>query len=240
MLGAIGVMPKARYGLANLIDGNAYQTVLNSLSLSGRRPIPLTIAVTSATASVGKTETVINLARVEAAAGSAVLIIDGNPISPMVIARLCQAARREMDVDDALAAQMAPTDEPIGSDIPKIDVFDLFASGAVSSDLVRTARLKRLLEKFEERYDLILIDTHAVLGSVDVRPMVTEADAVIVVYQPKVSRIDDLRRTIELLRGARVHVTGMVANRAPMTAPGYQYTATFWSNFAPPKRESRS
>ncbi|MBT8240473.1 MAG: AAA family ATPase [Acidimicrobiia bacterium] len=240
VLGAIGVMPKASYGLADLVHGNAYQTVLNSLSLSGRRPTLRTIAVTSATASVGKTETVINLARVEAAAGSAVLIIDGNPISPMVIPRLCPAARRGMDVDDAFAGQMAPTDEPIGSDIPKIDVFDLFASGAAPSDLVRTARLKRLLEKFEERYDLILIDTHAVLGSVDVRPLVTEADAVIVVYEPEKSRIDDLGRTIDLLRGARIHVTGMVANRAPMSAPGYQYTATFWSNSAPPKREARS
>ena len=223
VLGAIGVMPKDRSGLASLAHGKGYQTVLNSLSLGGRRPILRTIAVTSATASVGKTETVINLARVEASAGSRVLIIDGNTISPMVTSRLSPAASREIDVDDALTAQMTPVDEPIGSGVPKIDVFDLFNSGAVSNDLVRTAKLERLLEKFGEQYDLILIDTHAVLGSVDVRPLVIEADAVIVVYLPEVSQVDDLRRTIELLRGARVHVAGLVANRAPVTAPGYQY-----------------
>ncbi|MBT8241021.1 MAG: AAA family ATPase [Acidimicrobiia bacterium] len=237
VLGAVGVLPENIADVASLVHRNGYQTVLNSLSLrSGRRPNLRVIAVTSATASVGKTETVTNLAQVEASVGSRVLILDGNPIVPSVTSRLGKHARRIVEVavdpdgdvrrivvDDGLAARSSSTDELSGFRSPTIDVVDLFSSGVLSRDLVGTAELERLLEKFKELYDLVLIDTHAVLTAVDVRPLITLADAAIVVYEPEGSRVDDLGRTIELLRGAGVHVVGLVANRAPVAEPGYQY-----------------
>lgn len=225
VLGAIRAK-KELSDLTTLVDGTGCQTILNSLSLGSGSQIRRAIAVTSATASVGKTETVINLARVEASSGSTVLIIDGNPISPMIMSRLSPAARRDDDVDDPRGAQMRQTGEPSRSSFPRIDIIDLFTSGAVSTDLVRTGELERMLEKFEAQYDLILIDAPAVLSAVDVRPLVTKADAVIVVYVPGLSRVGDLERTTELLRGAGVPVAGLVANRAPKGSPGYQYTRT--------------
>lgn len=223
VLGAVGVLPENISNLASLVHRNGYQTVLNSLSLSSGRPNLRVIAVTSATASMGKTATVTNLAQVEASVGSKVLIIDGNPIVPMVISTLSSNTRRVIGVDDAIAAHSEPAGEKVAPRAPKIDVIDVFTTGVLSRDLVGIAELERLLEKFRERYDLILIDTHAVLTAVDVRPLVTKADAAIVVYEPDVSRIGDLQRTTELLRGAGLHVAGLVANRAPVTEPGYQY-----------------
>lgn len=241
VLGAVGVNSEG------LVHDNGYQTVLNSLSLSSTSPTLRTIAVTSATESVGKTETVINLARIESSAGARVLVIDGDPISPRVIARLGPTTTREIDIDDALAVQKAAApsssddrggpsrypswalsraapDEPPRQGVSRIDVIELFTSDAASGDLVRNARVENLIDKLEARYDLILIDTHAVLSPIDVRPLLTKADAVIVVYEPDESRVDDLTRTIELLRGANVQVAGLVANRASASAPGYRYS----------------
>ena len=224
VLGAVGVLPKDRTGLERLVHGGGCRTVLNSLSLGGRNPKLRTIAVTSATEGVGKTEIVVGLARVEASTGSRVLIIDGHSTRPAVLARLAPALRRELDVDDALTGRIPSVDDEGGSDVSGIDVIELFSADSDTNDVVRTAELERLLEKLEDRYDLILVDTHAVLGPVDVRPLIAKADAVIVVYEPTTSRIDDLRRTIELLRGTRADVAGLVANRAPSATSGYVYS----------------
>lgn len=223
VLGAIGELPTDHFDPGDLAQGGGYRTVLNSLSLGSRNHQLRTIAVTSAKPSTGRTKTVVNLARVEAAAGSRVLVVDGDAIAPAVLSRLSPAERRHIDLDDALDPQTDADVDAAGSDVPRIDVIDLSSTGAASSLHGRTAELERLLEKCESRYDLILIDAHAVLSSVDVRPLATKADAVIVVYVPKQSQVDDLRQTIDLLRGANADVAGLVANRSRTATTGYQY-----------------
>ena len=236
VLGTVEVMPTDPDGVA-AAHAHRYQTILKSLALASARPALRTIGVTSATASVGKTETVVNLARVEASTGSRVLIIDADPVTPMTLSQLDPSERRVIDVVGALAAWpgVAASTSGAASDhrrprkssaasrnaalVRKIDVIDLFASESATGDPLRHTAMEPLLEKLAEHYELILIGTHAVLSSVDVRPLLTGADAVVVVYNPKRSRVDDLARTVELLRDGGVHVSGFIANRAPAAAP---------------------
>ncbi len=239
VLGSVEVMPTDADEIAPT-TAHRYRTILTSLALSSPSPTLHTIGVTSATASVGKTETVVNLARVEAATGSRVLIIDGNPVAPLVLSRLDPSERRQIDLDLALAAEPvaassnsvaaaddawersrrpSSSDDRNGARVREIDVIDLFASESATRDPLRHTAMDTVLKKLAKHYDLILIDTQAVLSSVGVGPMLTGADAVVVVYVPRRSRVDDLERAVELLRGGGVHVSGLIANRAPSVAP---------------------
>ncbi len=233
VLGSVEVWPTDPDEIAGA-RAHRYRTILKSLALSSPSPTLRTIGVTSATASVGKTETVVNLARVEASTGSRVLIIDGNPAAPMALSRLDPSERRRIDLDQALAAEQvvadsagdatsghewssrrkSSADDGNAACVPKIDVIDLFASESATGDPLRHTAMESVLEKLAEHYELILVDTHAVLSSVGVRPLLTGADAVVVVYDAKRSRVDDLARTVELLGDGGVHVSGLIANRA--------------------------
>ncbi|MEZ5166321.1 MAG: hypothetical protein R2695_07445 [Acidimicrobiales bacterium] len=84
--------------------------------------------------------------------------------------------------------------------------------------LLRSDRFGLLLTNLYAPYDLVLIDSPPTLSSADSRLSPRRPSAVVLVYDPAESRVDELQRCIDLLRGAHANLVGLVANRARSSA----------------------
>ena len=106
------------------------------------------------------------------------------------------------------------------TDVENLHIID--AHGSTSAgELLRSDRFEAVLVDLYAHYDLILIDSPPTLSTADSRLVASQADAVVVVYDPALSRREELQRTIDLLRGARANLIGLVANRSRASHPVY-------------------
>lgn len=232
VIAAIGQLPTQRSApggvrrFADLTDADAsgYRVLLNSLWLSNVDGPLQSIAFTSDRPGVGKTQTVVNLAQAEAGRGTNVLIVDTDFVNPSVASRL-GIPSAEIGLDKLLDGLASINTAVTSTGINNLDLIDAYSVGAHAGDLLRSDRLRTLLSELYSRYDLILLDSAPTLSTADSRLVATQADAAVIVYDPAVSRIDDLERTIDLLGNARANLIGLVANRSRASHPVYLSSA---------------
>lgn len=208
-----------RYRDLSIEESSGYQVLLNSLWLTNVDDPLQSIVFTSDRPSVGKTQTVVNLAQAEAARGTRVLVIDSDFVNPGVAARL-DLEPAETGLADLLEGRVAIEDVVRATDVENLHIIDVHES-ASAGELLRSDRFEAILVDLYAHYDLILIDSPPTLSTADSRLVASQADAVVVVYDPALSRREELQRTIDLLRGARANLIGLVANRSRASHPVY-------------------
>jgi capsular exopolysaccharide synthesis family protein len=214
-----------RYRDLSVEESSGYQVLLNSLWLTNVGDPLQSIVFTSDRPSVGKTQTVVNLAQAEAARGTRVLVIDADFANPGVASRL-ELEPSELGLSDLLEGRAAIEHVARATEVENLHIIDargIIDSGgeAGSGELLRSDRFGALLAELYSRYDLILIDSPPTLSTSDSRLIASQADAVVVVYDPALSRREELQRTIDLMRSARANLIGLVANRSRSSHPVY-------------------
>lgn len=208
-----------RYGDLSAEESSGYQVLLNSLWLSNVDDPLQSIVFTSDRPEVGKTQTVVNLAQAEAARGTRVLVVDTDFVNPSVATRL-DLEPGEFGLADLLEGRVAIEQVALPTGVDNLHIID--AHGTVGAgELLRSDRLGGVLADLYTSYDLILIDSPPTLSTSDSRLVASQADAVVVVYDPALSRREELQRTIDLLRSARANLIGLVANRSRASHPVY-------------------
>lgn len=225
VMATIGEIPAQRsapghvrpYGELSAQESSGYQVLLNSLWLSNVDDPLQSIVFTSDRPGVGKTQTVVNLAQAEAARGTRVLVIDTDFASPSVASRL-DVTVGEFGLADLLEGTVPMEAAVLPTGIDNVSIVDPRGVEA-SGELLRSDRLGGVLSDLYAHYDLILIDSPPTLSTSDSRLVASQADAVVVVYDPAQSRRDELQRTIDLLRSARANLIGLVANRTRASHP---------------------
>lgn len=208
-----------RYPDLSVEESSGYQVLLNSLWLSNVDDPLQSIVFTSDRPAVGKTQTVVNLAQAEAARGTRVLVIDTDFVNPSVAVRLDLEAG-DFGLADLLEGRAAIEQVAMATAIDNLHIIDAQGSSG-AGELLRSDRLGGVLEDLYTSYDLILIDSPPTLSTSDSRLVASQADAVVVVYDPALSRREELERTIDLLRSARANLIGLVANRSRASHPVY-------------------
>ncbi len=139
--------------------------------------------------------------------------------NPSVAGRL-EVPVGELGIADLLEGTASVESVVKATEVENLHIIDSHnASGA--GELLRSDRLGDVLSDLYASYDLILIDSPPTLSTSDSRLVASQADAVIVVYDPSQSRREELQRTIEMLRGARANLVGLVANRSRVSHPVY-------------------
>lgn len=201
-------------------ESSGYKVLLNSLWLSNVDEPLQSLVLTSDRPGVGKTQTVVNLAQAEAARGTRVLVIDTDFINASVAERL-DLPRAAVGLGHLLEGSARPEDAIVATGIDNLDLIDAVGEVDLSGALLRSDRLRALLEQLYSGYDLIVLDSPPTLSTADSRLVATQSDAVVLVYDPAHSRRDELQRTIDLLRGARANLIGLVANRSRASHPVY-------------------
>ncbi|NEQ20404.1 MAG: polysaccharide biosynthesis tyrosine autokinase [Microcoleus sp. SIO2G3] len=197
------------YSASPLLE--AFRSLNTNLQfLSPDQPIR-SLVLSSSVPADGKSTVAIYLAQAAAAMGQRVLLVDADLRRPQVHVRtdlpnvwgLSNVISSEINVDDVI--QRSPLDD---------NLFVLTA-GQIPPDPTRllcSKKMRNLVERFQEAFDLVIFDTPPLLGLADARLLAAHTDGIVMVVG--LGRTDRavLTQVLYGLRTSHARVLGLVAN----------------------------
>lgn len=169
-----------------------------------------TIMVTSANPSEGKSTTVSNLAITFALAGRRVILLDTDLRKPNLHAEF--GLDQSPGLTEVLYGDVATEHVVRKTPVPGLD---LICSGTVPpnpSETLGSARLKDLVNRLKNQYEILLFDSPPVLAVTDPAVLSTIMDGVVMVASSGNTRADALERSVELLHDVGGRILGIVLN----------------------------
>ena len=214
----------------------AYRALRTSVEFLGIERRINTIQITSASASEGKTATLVNLAVAFAQAGDRVAVLDCDLRRPRL--------HEYFDVDPriGLTSVLLNGTDPLEvlQPAPGFDALEVVCAGPIApnpSELLRTGRFAEAVERLLVQHNLILVDSPPVLPVTDALLLSRVTDATVFVASSGSSGKRRVRRAIQSLRQVNAPLVGTVLNRAPLDV-AYGYVDYGYANYPNGPRES--
>ena len=182
------------------------------------------ILVTSASANEGKSTVVEYLAQAISQTGKKVMVLDADLISPTLHRYFGVPNQRGLsnlivgDADFTVVARL--------KEYPNLSVITTGPIPPNSSELLGSARMKHLMDRLREEYDVVIMDTPPILPVTDAVVASSLADGVILVVQAGRTRNGEVRHAQEVLEAAHANLLGVVLNRARRGVNDYYYART--------------
>lgn len=181
-----------------------------------------TILITSAMMGDGKTFVSTNLAIAFAQLDKRVLVIDTD------LRRGVQHERFQISNTTGLSNYLANASLDVQrivnpTQIKKLNVITRGAVPPNPSELLSTERMKELLQKVKEEYDIVIVDAPPILGITDSLILTTLVDTSIIVCAYKKTRKDDLKNAIKAIKNVDGKIGGVVLNQVDMKKNAYGY-----------------
>jgi polysaccharide biosynthesis transport protein len=180
------------------------------LQITGHSTERRVFAITSGSPGDGKTSLTLALGLSFAASGSRTLLVDGDLIGGGLTARL------NVNAEHGVLEAMASRD--ITSFIRTTDVADLSflpvgrAMGGYTGT-ISPAAVRRLVDEARKQFDVILIDTGPILGSIEASPVAVASDGVVLcVSRGQQRQLVD--RALAHMHAIGAKLAGVVFNRA--------------------------
>ncbi len=212
----------------------AIRTLHTSLLLSHIDEPPKRVLITSSQADEGKTTISISLARMQAMAGRRVLIIDADLRCPTIAKSL------EMPEEPGLAELLlgeAEYDDVITEDTAS-GVFVITAGKPTPNppSLLASDKFSQVLNKLEESFDFLVIDSPPVLAVSDSRILTTKVDATVLVVRWASTNRDMVMTSIKQLGGTFGSLSGIILSMVDLKLYSrYKYGNSYYSRGASQK-----
>jgi capsular exopolysaccharide synthesis family protein len=184
-------------------------------------------AVTSASASEGKTSVAVSLAlSVANASEMPTLIIDGDMRSPYVATML--KTNNQPGLFELLSDKCS-LDAAI-QQVGKSYLYVIAAGRATRSthSIVGVDDFKLLLDQLRQRFSTIIIDTPPILGASESLVLAKAADSVLFCSLCDVSKAKQVRMAIDRLENADIHIAGAVLSGVP--GRRYEHIYGYYAN----------
>jgi capsular exopolysaccharide synthesis family protein len=172
------------------------------------------LVITSGMSHDGKTTVAVYLAKAAAVMGQRVLLVDANLTLPQ--AHLWLDVPNFEGLHEVLTHHADPN-QLIQRSPYQSNLF-ILAAGQVSPaarQLVASQQMQHLMSQLHSMFDLVLYDTLALQNAPDANFLGRHADGLLVVTSLKQTRRSLLLTLLKKVRGARIPVVGVVANRVP-------------------------
>ena len=197
-----------------------YKSLRASIMLTAKDAPPRCLLFTSMAPSDGKTTTAINLATALANSGKKVVLIDADLRKPS-LSRI-MGLQSEVGLSTYLSGN---TDEEIilGTDVENLWTIMAGPVPPLPSELLSSERLKDLIARLHETYDMVVIDSPPVMPVSDSLILSRLADTTVVVVRAGKTSYDLLERGIKAMNKVGTDVKGLVINRASSKNGGYYY-----------------
>jgi receptor protein-tyrosine kinase len=206
----------------------AFRTTLASILSSGHNgDHPRIIVVTSSRPMEGKTTVVSNLGIALAEISGKVLLIDGDMRRPRLHRVFDEA--NSWGLSDLLSEQNAIDELPLEVLVRKTAVPHLYLlpSGACTENifsLLHSGRMSRLLPRFREEFDYVLVDAPPCLEYADARIMARYAEALLLVVRANHTDRKTAQAAAQRLLSDGIPVMGVILNRwDPAHSDIYRY-----------------
>ena len=218
-LGVLPAVPAAQVaqskGLLVLADTTstyieALRSIRTSLLLSQSDTPPKLILVTSSIAGEGKSLCSLNLASLFAQSGKRTLIIDTDLRRSMIGRRL--ELPPGPGLSEILVGQQGvfPT-HPL-PDLPNLDILTAGRRPPNPTDLLESEAMRKLLVKFREEYDFVVLDSAPVLPVTDSVTLNTLADVTLLVVRSRITERPQVTRSYSILKAGQKHFVGIILN----------------------------
>ena len=192
--------------------------IYKNIQLLNSSSVLNSLVVTSALPSEGKTTLVVALGLSAARLHQRVLVIDADLRRPSIHEQL-ELANQE-GLSTLLAGETALA-KPHHLSLAGSTI-DVLTAGPVPTDpvkLLSSQRMKKLMEAFEQSYDLVLLDTPPILGTVDAIQAASYCSGVVMVGRlDKVTQSELGQATARL---SQLNAIGIIANGARDALSGY-------------------
>ena len=167
------------------------------------------LMLTSALSGEGKSTLALGLAVSAARMHQRVLLIDANLRQPNLhkILGLTNDWGLSLLLVEETNSSVKEYIQPIH---PSIDVLTAGPTPDDTVKLLSSARMKELLEFFEQTYDVVLIDTSSILGTVDARIMASLCNGIVMVGRMDGVTRNELIQATEIL--SNLNLIGIIAN----------------------------
>ena len=204
----------------------------------------------------GKSITVSNLAIAMAQGNLRTLLIDGD-LRRSIIHKIFGLRKKEPGLSDILRGIVKPeeairsiTDILIGEvgfdealKLPGLDNLNILTSGSSTTtpaEILASAEMVPLLEKFRDKFDFILIDSPPALAVADTAILAPKADGVILIYRVGKTSRNVLNQTKARLIDSGASAKGIVLNNiSPQVEMryGYYYHYKYYGKYYGEKKE---
>jgi capsular exopolysaccharide synthesis family protein len=192
----------------------AFRSLRTAVLFSAAGAPPRVILVTSAGAGEGKTINSLNLATTLADAGSRVILLDVDLRRPGCHHVL--GIDNECGLSSFLAGQ-AELDAVVHAlDAPRLDFVPAGPTPPNPAELVGSARMREALERLQEEYDFVILDSPPVLPVTDASVLAREADGVVLVVKGHDTPRELVRRARDQLQQAGARLLGVVVNNVDL------------------------
>lgn len=210
----------------------AYRTLRTNIQFSNLDSALKTITFTSTMAGEGKTTTISNVAIVSAKSGKKVLLIDADMRKPNIHKVFKKTNAKGLS--DAVLSDQAPDQFVINSQESGLD---LMLSGPIPpnpSEILGSKRMRAMIEKLKEHYDLILIDAPPVGIVTDAQILASFVDGTVMVLRVGHGDHKQASYAVELLKNVNANLLGVVLNRLPVgegSYSRYKYAAYYGGTY---------
>lgn len=232
-LGAIPVFHATR-GIESLVNPRSpavesYRGLRTNLQFATINQEVRSLVLTSARPGDGKTSTVANLGIVLAQGGQNVIIIDADLRKPR-LHKLFSKLTNRIGLTNLLLTNNADLEAHLQeTDIPGLRLLTTGPLPPNPPDLLNSARMRQLVDRFEKMADIVLIDTPPMAVS-DPLIVVGLADAVLLVTLGGRTRSRELARVIQELERSSTSLIGVILNRVDLLREGYYYYQSYYDS----------
>ncbi len=205
----------------------AFRVINTNLQLlSSDQPIR-SIVVTSALPGDGKSTVAFHLARVAAAMGQKVLLVNADMRRPD---KQSVVSLNNVWGLSSLISRSVKLEQVI-QQVPGINDFSMIAAGPVPPDatkLLSSEKMRLLMADLRKQFDLVIYDTPPLIGLADTNLIAPHTDGILLVAKIDQTDRSALKQAMESLKVSRINVLGFAANGTKGKMPvheSYRQTA---------------
>lgn len=186
-------------------------SLLVSLALTNPDHDPKVVQITSSIPEEGKTTLAISLARQLAASGKSVVLVDGD-IRRAAVEKKLGLKRKEVGLSDLVLAPDRDIGDFLSKD-PRSEVAVLPPGSAAyvnATDLLSSARMKRIIETLRSRFDYVIVDAPPVMAVADARQISQFVETTIFVIRWNKTPVKVARAALKQLDAVQANIAGIV------------------------------
>jgi non-specific protein-tyrosine kinase len=171
------------------------------------------VLVGSGSPAEGKTVTAVNLAVVAASAGQRVLLLDANLRLPGVHTTV--GLPQSPGLVEVLTGTASAQSVMASIGVQNLHVLPAGTTPLNPAELLTSQGLQQLLTELRRTYDLVVVDSAAVLPVADVMGIATQADVTMLVVRARASKSAEVAEAVHRIERAGGSVAGLVMNEVP-------------------------
>ena len=196
-------------------EGEGLRALRSQLQLRwfGDRGTRTSLAVVGTTRGEGRSYLAANLAVTFAQLGERTLLIDANLREPRQ--HKLFKIENQSGLSNLLAGRMQEQVVTFVYGIPGLAVLPSGPIPPNPSELLSRPALTRILQQSMSTFDIVLVDTPAIVRGTDAMMLARAAGASLVVARTSITRMDAFSEAIDAMTGAGIHVVGSVLVDVP-------------------------